>query len=168
MTRGRIALLPLAAALAPWITKSWVNPVSFAFFAVTSLLAGVVALLVLVGEDDWALHLSVAGCLIAIGSIVPLAAFVPSAELATLTPAILKLGGAATLLAASYVVIVKHARAEAAESKRRFRAAQAQRKARGLTRAQAVWRYHQRHADPWGLESTDPDIGSVTDGSDNR
>ncbi len=158
MTRGRIILVPLAAAVVPWITNSWVNPVSFGFFAVTSLLAGVVALLVLLGQDEWALHLSVAGCLCAVGSIFPVATLFPSST--DFSPLVLKLAGAGGLLAASYVLILKQGEAEAGGWKRRFRAAQAERRIRGLSRAEAVRRYHQSQADPWGLESTDPDIGS--------
>lgn len=151
MVSRPLVLIPLLAALVPWVTRAGVNPLSFAFLGATSLLALAVAVLVLRDESEWALHLSVAGSLAAFGSILALAGFVSSASISTLAPVAIKLALAGLLLVVSYLLIRRSSATTEAVWRERFRAQQAQRRERGLSRSAAIQARRRQETDPWDM-----------------
>ncbi len=157
MPRSLRFWLPLAAAVAPWATVKAVNLLTFPMFAITSMLASAVAVLVVFDEREWAKNLSAVGSLISFVFIVAAAFWLPSSEASALLPTALKLTISGSLLVASYRLIWRTEEAEESSWKKRLLATEQRHIAGGLTIAEAVSAERRRQADPWRLENSETD-----------
>lgn len=156
MRRRLILFLPLTAAVVPWIATATVNISSIYLFATASLLALAVATSLLLDEREWAKNFCVFAVLAAFSFVIAVAMGEPNPGAGIWLAAVTLLANGA-LNAVCYVMIVRSDAAEDAAWRRRKLASETKQIGQGLTAADAIKAHQKRWADPWGIESSEPD-----------